>query len=531
MTMATVMSPTPATRVRPPLPALGVGSDVSTKAPVVPSGIAPLDAREGGLTPGGSYLIVGPPGPSKMVAALQFLHQGVARGEPGLLVTHADAAGILEVACAWGFDMVDAWRDGLLQVVGFRDDFELRAMRSIAPEEVVEELDALAGREIARIAIDPGTMFLAGGAKTLLGGAFARWASRHPATVVSTFSVDGPAAVLPSSADWLHHVTTGRLLIEKGPRGFVQLTLARPLPGTVREDAVITLELKPGGGLVEPTSYPGRRGADRGKVDTRKLLVLSLGARQSADLESWANRSFDPDMVSDPFDAVTRLQFADAYGGVLVQASRDRIRSAIKACRALRPLTRAPIVFASDDSIRSTDRIQILEAGADDCLSGGLDFRELDLRIRQAIATGAKPPRDVGPSETPSSAPAAFDARCVSPAVLAEEVERRASDPNLEFFCLLEVTAALELDQLVDTLVGQVRHEEGDLVSAGDHGCLVLLQGARASQLEPFLRRVRTGIERRTGTVGSDVGIEVLSHPTDRSRIRMLTGTTDGAER
>jgi hypothetical protein len=520
-----------ATPERPPAPASRSLPESPEPEETILSGIAPLDAREGGLLRGGSYLIVGPPGPSKMVAALQFLHQGVSEGERCLLVTNADAADILEVARAWGFDMLDAWRRGTLQIVGFRDDFELRAMRSIAPEEVIEELDTLVVPSIGRIAVDPGTMFLTGGAKTLLGAAFARWASRHPGTVLSTFSVDGVTASLPAAADWLLHATTGRLLLEPAPRGLFQLSVARPVPDSVRGAEVLTLELKPGKGLVEPEAVPNRRGADRGALDEGKLLLVSLDVSQAGDLDVWAKRTFDTDIVTEPFDAVTRLQSGVKYGAVLVHASRKRIRAATQACRALRPLTRAAIVFASDDAVRSTDRIHILEAGADDCLSGGLDFRELGLRIRQSMASGAKPVHEREAVAPSGLAAVASAGESVSRSQLAAEVERRASDPEHSFFCVLEITTtALDPASLEATLLGHVRHEDGDLVSTGDRGCIVLLQGARVSQIGPFLERLKARVEEQMRRDASDLEIDVSSHPADRTRIHALLGISGGRE-
>jgi KaiC/GvpD/RAD55 family RecA-like ATPase len=108
-----------------------------TAVDLIPTGIGPLDERVGGLQPGGSYLIVGTPGPAKMVAAFQFLHTGLANGEPALLLSNADEEGALGVARAWGFDLETYWRDGSLSLLGFKDDFELRAIRSVEPEEVL----------------------------------------------------------------------------------------------------------------------------------------------------------------------------------------------------------------------------------------------------------------------------------------------------------------------------------------------------------------------------------------------------------
>lgn len=507
---------------------------VSAAAEIVRSGIVPLDERVGGLEGGGTYLVVGAPGPEKMVAALQFVHEGVTNGERCLLVTNQDLDGVLGVAGAWGFDLWQAWESGLLQVVGFRDDFELRAIRSIAPEEVLEELDALASPGLSRIAVDPGTMFLTGGAKTLLGSAFLTWARRQDATVLATFSVDGGATSLPSSADWLIHATTGRLLLEKRSDGLYQVTLTRALPEAGKKDQTISLELKPGAGLIQPESYPSRRGVDRGGIDEGKLLLVSLEGEHATDLEAWATRSFDTDVVSEPFEAVAKVQTGTRYGGVLIHAPRRKVREAVQACRAIRPLTRAAIVFASDDAVRSTDRIHILEAGADDCLSGGLDFRELGLRIKQSIATGAKPtlePAEGGDASPPSLIPDGSDGGRVPRAAFTQEIHRRAGVPDLAFFCVLDVAwNALSITDLEAALADQVRADEGDIVTQADNRCAVLLQGARENHLGPFLQRLRGKLAERAGGIADDgLAIEVLSHPADAERILALLGS-NGAD-
>ncbi len=494
------------------------------------SGIGPLDERAGGLESGGAYLVVGAPGPEKMVAALQFVHEGVTNGEPSLLVTNAAIDGILGVANAWGFDMWDAWEEGTLQIIGFRDDFELRAIRSIEPEEVVEELDSILQPGLVRIAVDPGSMFLTGGAKTLLGSTFLAWARRQEATLLATFSVDGGANSLPSSADWLINATTGRLLLEKRNDGLYQVTVNMAVPVAGEREETISLELKPGTGLIKPESFPARRGVDRGGIDEGRLLLISLGGEHEDDLEAWANRAYDTDIVAEPFEAVAKVQTGTKYGAVLVHSPRKRVRDAIQACRAIRPLSRAAIVFASDDAIRSTDRVQILEAGADDCLSGGLDFRELGLRIKQSVATGARPVSD---SEASGSLEGGLvveesDGGRVPRRVFIREVERRGASPDLAFFCVLDVSAgALTPEELEVALAEQVRADEGDLVSGVSDRCAVLLQGAREGQIGPFLDRLRSQLEERGGGDPS-VEVGVLSHPADADRIKAILGTPSG---
>lgn len=495
------------------------------------SGIVPLDERTGGLEAGGTYLVIGAPGPEKMVAALQFVHEGVRNGEPSLLLTNTTVDDMLGVASAWGFDLTEAWETGLLQVVGFRTDFELRAIRSIEPGEVLEEFEEIISPGRVRISVDPGSMFLTGGARTLLGSTFMSWARNHPATVLATFSVDGGTTSLPSSTDWLTQATTGRLLVEKRGDGLHQLTLSTAAPDADHREETISLELKPGSGLIEPRSYPARRGVDRGGIDENRLLLVSLGDEHASDLEAWARRAFETDVVAEPFAALAKVQEGNRYGGVLVHAPRRRVRDAVQACRAIRPLSRAAIVFASDDAVRSTDRVQILEAGADDCLSGGLDFRELGLRIKQAIVTGARPMTGSGVDRVESSLiPEGSDDGRVGRPEFIRQVERRAAEAHLAFFCVLDVRAeGLASERLEATLAEQVRADDGDIVSCAADRCAVLLQGAREGQIGPFLQRLRSRLAELVGVNGgAGVAIDVLSHPADSDRIMALLGTTNG---
>jgi DNA-binding response OmpR family regulator len=502
---------------------------MTSERQTIPSGIAPLDDRIDGLEKGGSYLIVGAPGPEKMVAALQFLHAGTSRGEVCALVTNADAEGILDVASAWGFDMRDAWDDGSLQIVGLKDDFELRAMRSIAPEEVVEELGAVLSPDLDRIAVDPGMMFLSGGAKTLLGSSYMAWARNQTATVLTTFSIDGGAAWLPSSADWLVHATTGRLVLEKRADGLYRLNAVRSVPTRSGSEQTITLELTPGSGLIEPQSFPARRGSDRAGVDENRLLLLSLEGQGGGDLEAWATQSFEADVVTEPFEAVAAVQSETKFGGVLIHTPGRRSPDAIRACRAIRPLTRAAIILASDDAVRASDRIQVLEAGADDFLSGGIDLRELGVRIRQAIARGAAPVVTGG--STPSLGVRASNGGRVSMDTFREEINTRAKSVDSAFFCVLAVDSTeLDPEELREGLSGLIRTEHGDVVSGTDEQGLVLLQGARVSQLGPFLGRLRNRLDERVDSGDAGISVEVLSHPVDSDRIAEILVPGDEQE-
>jgi KaiC/GvpD/RAD55 family RecA-like ATPase/CheY-like chemotaxis protein len=495
---------------------------------LTPSGIGPLDERLGGLQSGGTYLFTGPPGPAKLVAVYQFLHAGLAAGERGLILTDSGLRATLDLARAWGFDLDGPWREGRLEILGFREDFEMRVLRSTEPEETLEELSRIAPLDMARIVVDPGSLFLQGGARTFLGRAFLDWSMRHPATVCATLAVDS-AGSLPSSAEWLVHATSGVFMVERRSGNLYEIRVNRALPNSAGGEDPVTVQLAPGKGLVTPDRFPSRRRSDRPTGKAENLLVVTLGKAGPADLRVWVERNFTTEVVAEPLDAVSRMQGGASFGGVLVYTSREEIQDAVRACRAIRPLTGAAIVVASDDAVRSTDRVQILEAGADDCLSGGIDFRELATRIQQAVAAGGKVVLPLGPEELKVAGPAGG---LVPLEQMVGEAGRRAGDPELSVFCLVRMTSKdLPLADLEKALKEEVRDQEGDLVASASDGCFVLLQGARKDPALAFLSRFASGLRR---SIGRDprLSFDVISHPGERDRLKsVLEGMMGVADR
>jgi CheY-like chemotaxis protein len=485
---------------------------------MIPSGIGIFDARMGGLDPGGVYLISGTPGPAKLVAVFQFLNAGIAKGERVFLLTGIEAPSVLSLAKAWGSDLQEAWARGDLTIAGFREDFEMRVLRSTEPEDALAELDRLVPEKAARIAVDPGSMFLQEGGRSLLGRVFLEWARQQPATVLATLSIDG-AEGLPANAEWLVQSTSGVLLLQRRPGGLLQLSVQRAFPASAGSDDPVTLQLTPGLGLTAPDQAPTRRSSDRPVGEPDQLLMISLGGPSAPDVEGWVRGTFRAEVVTDPLEAVTRLQGGAPVGCVLVHAPRQRLREALQACRAVRPMTAAAVVFTSDDAVRSTDRVNLLEAGADDCLTGGVDFRELTTRIRQAVSVGGKPPAPIQ-IVTESEGPQLGG--LVPPNVFRREVESRGSHPTQGVFSLLRLGAeGVSPEELGNALAGEVRDEEGDLVSCGAGGCLVLLQGARRDSTNPFLARFRRTFEKQFGREWA-LRVEVLAHPAEKEQVKEI---------
>ena len=73
----------------------------------VPTGIAGLDHLiEGGLPQGRSILVTGEPGTGKTILALQFLFEGLKKGEKGIYVTADESPmDVLEQAASLGWDL------------------------------------------------------------------------------------------------------------------------------------------------------------------------------------------------------------------------------------------------------------------------------------------------------------------------------------------------------------------------------------------------------------------------------------------
>ena len=153
----------------------------------------------------------------------------------------------------------------------------------------------------------------------------------------------------------------------------------------------------------------------------------------------------------------------------------------------------------------------MLDAGADDCLTGGVDVRELAVRIRQAIEVGGKP--ESGPGL------GAAVGGTVSRSVFDDELRRRAADPTLGVFGVVLVRVPeVSTEELGRILADEIRNEEGDLVSEGADGFLVLLQGARGDAAQAFLNRFRNRLAHHFGWDPRPV-LDVFSHPADRVRM------------
>jgi circadian clock protein KaiC len=125
---------------------------------LISTGVPGLDQMMGGGTlRGNAMLVAGPVGSGKSTVAVQFLHQGAAHGEPGVLVIFEETAPkYLDQARSLGFDLEPYVAQGLLEIVYVRPldlsvDETLYAIQTavdkVGARRVV--LDSISGLEAA----------------------------------------------------------------------------------------------------------------------------------------------------------------------------------------------------------------------------------------------------------------------------------------------------------------------------------------------------------------------------------------------
>jgi len=477
------------------------------------TGIGPLDERIAGFRRGGTYLLTGGADTAKLVFLLQFLDEGLRNGERVALLCAAAPEDILEQADHFGLTLRSHWHEGSCVLLGFKGDYPRRVVHAPDPGEAFDELRGLIDPPVDRIAVDPGSFLWSTRAGTAMAQGFSDWAERSGATVVA--SVAGGLEDRPDpSTEWVLQRAAGVLHFARLSSGLHEIDVRRITP-PVELSGPVTLELGAGHGLVGPTGRVDRRRGDRRADGGEPVLLVELGASAPADLAGWLTRDRAGERLDEALSLLRRLQ-AGPVGLVGVYVERDRTDEAVELIRTARRLTSAPLLLLSDHELRSGDRAAALDAGADDVLSGGIDLKELDARIRRA-RENARP--------TPTAEPEGSEGPVPVDGLLSREefrrllAERMATDDAL--FSLLRFDGD-SVPDLGSVLIDSVRAESGDLVGPLDADFGVLLQDARVQQAEAFLRRVQTELRHR-GHPGT-VRAEILSSREQADHIRGLIG-------
>lgn len=476
----------------------------------VDTGVEPFDERYAGLRRGGTYLLTGGADAAKFVFMLQFLDAGLRRGETVALLSATARDDVLEQGDHFGFSLREHWHGGRCNLLGFKDEYPRRLVHAAEPIEAFDELRRLVDGPVTRIAVDPGSFLWSPREGSELAAGFCDWAERCDATVVA--SVAAGLSDRPDPAtEWVVQRATGTVGFVRLSSGLIEVEPGRFTPPVV-SNGPVTLELRSGAGLVGPSGRVERRREDRVESADGPLTLLELGAGAPADLVAWMTRDRGVERCEDGSALLDRLS-GEPVGLVAVYVARETTDEAVEILRSARPLTSAPMLLLSDHALRSGDRTAALDAGADDVLSGGIDLKELDARIRRARES-ARRDTAVDPAPAPRPAPGLLDA-----AEFAHLLDGRLASPEGELFSLLRFDIP-EIPDLGSVLASGVRSDSGDLVGPIGNGFGVVLQDARAQQAQAYLRRVRTELRLRGYSVPLEA--EILSSPEQADEIRRL---------
>ncbi|KPJ92779.1 MAG: hypothetical protein AMS18_06645 [Gemmatimonas sp. SG8_17] len=484
---------------------------------ILTSGIEPLDRRLGGMRAGGVYVIAGAPGSGKLTGVMQFLNSGIQAGDQAALLSGARPERLFERARHCGLELEQAWREGRLRLLGFTPDFERRLVSAPDPQDVFDELSELAGPNVTRFGIDPGKQLWETRAGTTLSSRFVQWAEKSGVTTWATLASDLKDTLSPAT-EWILQSATGVFRMERLPTGLLQLWIHRSSP-PVDSPGPITLELIPGRALQAPAARLDRRRTDAPLGSERRMALLQLAEQLPQEITSWARSQYDLVMENQALRLITRLQDGAAFGSILVYIDRKHAGEAVEACRAIRPLTAAPIIVAADDRLRAVDRTNALDAGANDFVSDNFSLVELASRFERATLAGRGLPsqRQSRSEAEPPRVTALLDR-----ASFARAVDARLGEPDGALFTLLIIRPPMAAGaRLGEVLLQQIRGEVGDLVGETEGGYGVVLQGARPSQAGSFLDRV-SGALKRFGMNGRELDVEVLSGATEADRISLV---------
>jgi len=462
----------------------------------IPSGIRSLDEHIGGLKEGGLYLLAGAPGTGRLVALLQFLAEGLDHGPVGM-VTAAPPERIFDEARYWGLPIEAAWKGRQFRLLSLREDFERRMTSAADPGEVYEEMGELLGSGIGRLAIFPGTPLWDTRAGTSTASRFLQWLDRSGATTLATIGANLEGSTSPAT-EWVVQSCAGIFGLDVEEDGVRRLTIQR-ISGSPADTSAILLDLEPRKGFVPAT---GRRQAPvrLPAAADGNLLLVNLAGEVPREVRNWVVGRYEVEEIDDTFRAVERVQEArDHFGILLVHTSRNEVGVALRAARALRRLTPAPLLLFSDEAIRATDRVRALEAGANDFLTGPLSVVELASRVEHAVIAGGRPLAEGMARSSPEPTQAA-PAVILNPIEFAQEVHRSLESPDTSLFSLVHIQGRKGSpfpQTLGGVLLDTIRADDGDRVGRLGDGLGIILRGTSVAHAAAFVNRIQAKLDSR----------------------------------
>ena len=494
--------------------------------PLARSGIAPIDERLGGLTPGRAHLLTGSPGSGKSAFCLGFLATAFADGKRAALLTPDEPSDVVAHAFDLGIDLARAAADGLFVMVRYAHDFTARFGRAASVEPAVDELVRMMGPgTLDRLVVDSMMPLVDGGSAAGSGvAALVQLLDRvrrttlvtHPGDVRERYDLRLDPLVRRCAAV-LHLSSCGDGV------GRLELVKAR---ARVWSEAPSFFRIEPGRGVVA-IDGGDRMTSARGDIGPagyahepsgRRVLIIPGAEEVPPELHAAMASAFSL-AVHDGATAIMPSELARDVGIVVVTARWHGIADASTWLWRLRGSgNRTPAILLARDHLRSTDRARALLAGFDDVVDERAVADELIVRVTAAMHRGRSVAAAVAaPIATRAESPIDASDAVLYEAPFRDEVEE-AARRDRPFSVLFMNPGREELDALVPLAARKVRGTQGDRVA---------VVGKRVAVLLPDTRRVEaTVVMRRLGDEWVRAGREPLrvalrALPADREQLRI----------
>ena len=475
---------------------------------MIRSGIVLIDELCGGLRPRSSYLLTGGAGAGKTTCALQFVGQGLDRGEVAVMFTHASRAELLARASSLGIDLRDALRGERLLALRYRRDFVRHVAQAGTTERVLDEIRGLLTKyRPRRLVIDTFAPFLDDASPSPLGAsALVELIERSQATALLTYADDLAERYDRRVEPIVQHAAgVFRLSHDAGGRRQMQVVSLRELSTPLASAA----RLLP----------PEAAAPNESLIDAPAPIVLV--------------RVVEPG--SDDLLAALRLQHEVAVrSGALTGALPDDAALVLETDHTALDQTRAfvtanaerrrPIVVVSRFNLRSIDRARLLRDGADEVLAGDMGVPELLQRLATAVRRGhlVRPPVAVHEDESLTQRTIAPAGDLLDRDHFAAALQTRSAHDDAVPFTVLRLTtperSAADRRALGTLVLGAMRVASGDLAALVDDAIVVYLHGAARRDAAPFLERVRG----RRGVGSAPLRVDMASFPADGAAVRQL---------
>jgi len=364
-------------------------------APIT-TGVPLFDDHFPGLQSQRAYFLHGGVGRGKTLLGLQFLAAGIARGEPGLLLTRERPTDVLAQARHFGCDLDAALRDEQLLLLEYDRDCNVQVLRH-GWKACLDALQAhAASRGVRRAVFDPIQPLIAPGFEDVrLRADLLYCLDRLETWGWTTLLLAGNETTRDHAA--LTHIaseiTAGTFEIEADPSGAHAALVARTLRTAMGPRRRVAFDVVAGRGAVAVECNDAAAAASA--VPARPtVLVADDDPFIVRLLDKHLGADYDVHGAADGLEALT-MTVRDRPDVLVLDVHLPRI-SGFDVCRSLRACgLDVPILLISGTSVDASDRLRGLLLGAHDYIVKPFHAREVAEKVRAASAfrrQGAAPP-------------------------------------------------------------------------------------------------------------------------------------------